>query len=54
MGFCGGPPQRRRASQERNTHRLLISAYFDIALRDFGLSLGALALAQLGSTYRNR
>jgi hypothetical protein len=27
---------------------LLIPAYFDIALRDFGLSLGALALARLG------
>jgi len=26
---------------------LLIPGYFDIALRDFGLSLGALALAQL-------
>ena len=27
---------------------LLIPGYFDIALRDFGLSLGALALARLG------
>ena len=26
---------------------LLISGYFDVALRDFGLSLGALALARL-------
>jgi hypothetical protein len=26
---------------------LLIPGYFDIALRDFGLSLGALALARL-------
>ena len=27
---------------------LLVPGYFDIALRDFGLSLGALALARLG------
>ena len=30
---------------------LLIPNYFDIALRDFGLSLGALALARLGAEY---
>jgi hypothetical protein len=30
---------------------LLIPGYFDIALRDFGLSLGALALAQLSREY---
>jgi hypothetical protein len=30
---------------------LLIPGYFDIALRDFGLSLGALALARLATEY---
>jgi hypothetical protein len=30
---------------------LLIPGYFDIALRDFGLSLGALALARLGQQF---
>jgi hypothetical protein len=30
---------------------LLIPAYFDVALRDFGLSLGALALARLSSEF---
>ena len=30
---------------------LLIPGYFDIALRDFGLSLGALALARLAATF---
>jgi hypothetical protein len=30
---------------------LLIPNYFDIALRDFGLSLGALALARLSAEY---
>jgi hypothetical protein len=30
---------------------LLIPGYFDIALRDFGLSLGALALARLGHQF---
>jgi hypothetical protein len=30
---------------------LLIPGYFDIALRDFGLSLGALALARLSVEY---
>lgn len=30
---------------------LLIPAYFDVALRDFGLSLGALALARLSHEY---
>jgi len=29
---------------------LTIPAYFDVALRDFGLSLGALALAQLAES----
>ena len=33
---------------------LLIPAYFDIALRDFGLSLGALALARLSENFRGR
>jgi hypothetical protein len=33
---------------------LLIPAYFDIALRDFGLSLGALALARLSGHFRGR
>jgi hypothetical protein len=30
---------------------LMIPGYFDVALRDFGLSLGALALARLSSAY---
>ncbi len=30
---------------------LLIPGYFDVALRDLGLMLGALALARLSSTY---
>ncbi len=30
---------------------LLIPGYFDVALRDFGLSLGALALARLSHEY---
>jgi hypothetical protein len=30
---------------------LLIPGYFDIALRDFGLALGALALARLSEAY---
>jgi hypothetical protein len=30
---------------------LLVPGYFDIALRDFGLSLGALALARLSARY---
>lgn len=30
---------------------LLIPGYFDIALRDFGLALGALALARLSAVY---
>jgi hypothetical protein len=30
---------------------LMIPSYFDVALRDFGLSLGALALARLSSEY---
>ncbi len=30
---------------------LIIPDYFDIALRDFGLALGALALARLAQTY---
>jgi hypothetical protein len=30
---------------------LLVPGYFDIALRDFGLSLGSLALALLSVTY---
>ena len=33
---------------------LLIPAYFDIALRDFGLSLGALALARLSEQFHGR
>lgn len=33
---------------------LLIPGYFDIALRDFGLSLGALALAWLAAQYERR
>lgn len=32
---------------------LLIPGYFDVALRDLGLSLGALALARLSSVYDN-
>jgi hypothetical protein len=30
---------------------LMIPAFFDVALRDFGLSLGALALARLSQEY---
>jgi hypothetical protein len=30
---------------------LLVPGYFDIALRDFGLSLGSLALARLSVNY---
>ena len=30
---------------------LMISGYYDVALRDFGLSLGALALARLSSKF---
>src|SRR4051794_10003075 len=30
---------------------LLVPGYFDIALRDFGLALGALALARLSTEY---
>jgi len=30
---------------------LMIPGYFDVALRDFGLALGALALARLGSQF---
>jgi hypothetical protein len=33
---------------------LLIPGYYDIALRDFGLSLGALALARLSEHFRGR
>src|SRR3954447_18808220 len=32
---------------------LLIPGYFDVALRDLGLSLGALALARLSAVYDN-
>jgi hypothetical protein len=32
---------------------LLIPGYFDVALRDFGLALGALALARLSQTFSN-
>jgi hypothetical protein len=30
---------------------LLVGGYYDVALRDFGLFLGALALARLSATY---
>jgi hypothetical protein len=33
---------------------LLIPGYYDIALRDFGLSLGALALARMSSEFNPR
>ena len=33
---------------------LMIPAFFDVALRDFGLSLGALALARLSHEYDRR
>jgi len=32
----------------------LVPGFFDVALRDFGLSLGALALARLSSTWEGR
>jgi hypothetical protein len=34
--------------------RLLVGGYADIALRDFGLLLGALTLARLASAYSGR
>lgn len=33
---------------------LMIPGYFDVALRDFGLSLGAFALARLSQDYDRR
>jgi hypothetical protein len=33
---------------------LLIPGYYDVALRDFGLSLGALALARLSTEYSDK
>jgi hypothetical protein len=33
---------------------LLVPGFYDIALRDFGLLLAALALARLASTFRRR
>ncbi len=33
---------------------LMIPGYFDVALRDFGLALGALALGRLSSEYSNQ
>lgn len=33
---------------------LLVPGFFDVALRDFGLSLGALALARLSAEYGSR
>ena len=33
---------------------LLIPGYFDVALRDFGLALGALALARLSVEFEGR
>ena len=33
---------------------LMIPGYFDVALRDFGLSLGALALGRLSTEYHDR
>jgi hypothetical protein len=33
---------------------LTLPGYFDVALRDFGLALGALALARLSETFRGR
>lgn len=33
---------------------LLVGSYFDIALRDFGLFLGAIALFRLGSQFERR
>ncbi len=32
---------------------LLVSGYYDVALRDFGLSLGALALGRLSAAFDN-
>jgi hypothetical protein len=32
---------------------LMIPGYFDVALRDFGLALGALALGRLSQEYSN-
>ncbi len=33
---------------------LMIPGYFDVALRDFGLALGALALGRLSGEYSNQ
>jgi len=33
---------------------LLVGGYYDVALRDFGLCFGALALARLSATYDRR
>jgi len=33
---------------------LLVGGYYDVALRDFGLCLGALALGRLSATYDRR
>jgi hypothetical protein len=35
-------------------HLLLVGGYYDVALRDFGLCLAALALARLSATYDRR
>jgi hypothetical protein len=42
----------RQAYQILHFNLLLIPGYYDIALRDFGLSLGALALARLSEAPR--
>ncbi len=41
-------------SKTTRLHLLLIPNYFDVALRDFGLSLGALALARLSREFSSR
>ena len=39
------------ARAESSLNLLTLSGYYDVALRDFGLMLGALTLARLASVY---
>lgn len=45
------PARRARWLWAIIVHLLLVPGYFDIALRDLGLSLGALALARLSPLF---
>jgi len=48
---CRPSGTRRQLSRNANINLLTYSGYYDIALRDFGLMLGALTLARLASRY---